>query len=96
MGCGVEIISFKALEKVYRKSKINYYKEHVTPYIHKNRKKFKIYNFKLKKDLSKFRLTVDEIDDLKVVKDVFFQFLDPELIFHFQKLLSYSKKNEIF
>ena len=94
MGCGVEIISFKALEKVYRKSKINYYKEHVTPYIHKNRKKFKIYNFKLK-DLSKFRLTVDEIDDFKVVK-TFFQFLDPELIFHFQKLLSYSKKPEIF
>ncbi len=96
MGCGVEIISFEALEKAYKKSKINYYKEHVTPYIHKNRRKFKIYNFKLKKDLSNFRLTVDEIDDFKVIKDIFSIFR-PSINFSFSKIVKlFKKKPEIF
>ena len=46
-------------------------REHVNPYIVKNPKKFKIYNFRNKKDLSHLRWTVDEKNDLKFVRQIY-------------------------
>ncbi len=43
-------------------------KEHVTTYFYKNYKKFKIFNFFAKKDLSKINLCVDTLEDLKFLK----------------------------
>jgi spore coat polysaccharide biosynthesis protein SpsF len=45
-------------------------REHVTPYIHKNPKKFKISNFENDIDLSKFSWAVDEKDDLSLVQKI--------------------------
>lgn len=71
-GVGCEVFSFKALEKAWLESKWLSEREHVTPYIWKNDKIFKIGRpLKPKKDLSKLRWTVDEKRDLKFVRGVY-------------------------
>ena len=45
-----------------------YDKEHVTTFFYKNYKKFKIVNFKNKKNLSKVKISVDFKKDLKEIR----------------------------
>ena len=66
-GLDLEVFTFNKLNEAFKKAKNSYDREHVTPYIIRNSKK---YNFKLKKDFSSFRLTLDEPIDLKVLKNV--------------------------
>ena len=49
-GMGVEILNFQSLKKANKLTKNSYDKEHVTAYIYKNPKKFKIKNVGLKKN----------------------------------------------
>ena len=69
-GLDVEVFSFDVLEKAWKLAKSKHEREHVTPYILKN-KKFKKYNYVFKKDLSKIRLTIDEKIDLKKLKTIY-------------------------
>lgn len=66
IGMGVEIFSFKALEKNFQNSISTYEKEHVTPYFYKtNPQNFKIIEItkKYETDISNIRLTVDSKED---------------------------------
>ena len=72
-GQDIEIFSFQTLKKTYRNAKLRYEKEHVTPYIIKN-KKFKKYNYENKIDYSKFRWSLDELEDLKVIRLIYAEF----------------------
>ncbi len=67
-GTEVEIFNFKSLEKCWKESKLPSEREHVTPYIYKNEKKFTIFNVQNKKNLSNLRWEVDRIEDLILVK----------------------------
>jgi len=67
-GTEVEIFSFSALENAWKNAKLPSEREHVTPYFYNNKTKFKIFNYKNKTNLSKFRYAVDRIEDLKLVK----------------------------
>ena len=69
-GFDVEVFSFSVLKEIWEKAKIKYDREHVTPFILKNRR-FKKFNYKYKKDLSKLRLTVDENIDLEMIKMIY-------------------------
>ncbi len=66
-GMDVEVFSFKALEKAWREAKLSSEREHVTPYIIKRPRKFRIANVENTEDLSRLRLTVDEPEDLSMV-----------------------------
>lgn len=75
IGQYVEIFSFDALKKCYLQAKSKYDKEHVTPYILKNFKKFKI-GFHSKKIYEKYkikktRLTIDYIEDYLVISKIY-------------------------
>jgi spore coat polysaccharide biosynthesis protein SpsF len=71
-GVGCEVFSFEALKRAWSESKWLSEREHVTPYIWKNDKIFKIGRpLKPKKDLSKLRWTVDEKRDLKFVREIY-------------------------
>ncbi len=63
-GMDVEIFKFSILKKTLKNTKNKYDREHVTPYMQRNKKikKACLYN---SKDLSKIRLTLDTIDDYK-------------------------------
>lgn len=69
-GEDIEIFTMELLSKAWRYAKLPSEREHVTPYLRKNYKKFKIKNFANKKDLSEYRLTVDYKEDLKLIKKI--------------------------
>ena len=70
-GLDIEIFSFETLKKAHDESKWLSEREHVTPYILKNKNKFKIYNYKNKQNLSSLRWCVDEENDLIMIKRIF-------------------------
>ena len=81
-GQDIEIFSFQSLKKTYKNAKLRYEKEHVTPYIIKN-KNFKKYNFENKIDYSKFRWSLDELEDLKVIRLIYAEF-KPNIYFSWE------------
>lgn len=74
-GMDTEIFKFSALKKAIREAKLPSEFEHVTPYIWKNStykggKLFKSDCYKNSIDFSSFRLTVDTIEDFKVIEKI--------------------------
>ncbi len=66
-GSDIEIFDFCSLEKSYKEVFLPSDKEHVTKYLW-NSKKFKCKRIDNNKDLSKYRYTIDTIDDFKLFK----------------------------
>jgi len=66
-GMDIEVFSKPALEDAARNAMLLSEREHVTLYI-RNNKKFKKGSIKAKKDYSGFRLTVDNQDDLAIIR----------------------------
>ena len=62
-GMSVEIFSFNTLKKANRLSTNATEQEHVTPYIYRNPKIFRIKNFKTYKNLNKYRFSIDYWED---------------------------------
>ena len=56
------------LKKLNKEIKKPEYKEYFTRYIKHNKNRFKIINFKHRKDISDLRLTIDEEIDLEVIE----------------------------
>lgn len=73
-GLDTEVFSLKALSIAWKEATWKSEREHVTPYIKKNRKIFKLKNVKNEKDLSTFRWTVDEQADLLFVRALYENF----------------------
>ena len=93
-GTEVEIFLFSALEKAWKNAKKPSEREHVTPYFHNNKEKFKICNIKFTENLSHLRWTVDRENDLKFVKKIILEIKNrPILMQDIIKLI--SRKPEI-
>ena len=94
-GLDVEVFSFNALKRAYNEATESYDLEHVTPYL-KNPEKFKIDVFSNGEDLSSLRWTVDEVDDLEVVRNVVQKF-SPDISFSWNKVHSlYEEEPSLF
>jgi len=70
-GLDVEVLTMYALSNSFFNSTSSFEQEHVTQYIHKNKKNFKIFNIKNNKDLSYYRWTIDTNEDYLFVKEVY-------------------------
>jgi glutamate-1-semialdehyde 2,1-aminomutase len=70
-GLDVEVFRYSALEEAWKESKLPSQLEHVTPYINRQPKKFKIGHYKGDIDLSYLRWTVDEPEDFELVKTIY-------------------------
>lgn len=92
-GLSVEIFSFNALEKNYQNAKLKSEREHVTPYFKKNTSKFHTFNFSYRTNLSHLRWTVDEAQDLKLVRKIY-SLMRPKKIFYLNDILKLLAKNE--
>ena len=66
-GFDIEIFNFKTLSRTFKLTKNKYDLEHVTPFMI-NSRKFKKGNFSLKDNFSKIRVTLDNENDLKVIR----------------------------
>lgn len=90
-GLDTEIFSFDALKKANRYAKLRSEREHVNPYIVKHPQKFKIFNYRYRKDLSHLRWTVDEKRDLKFVRQIYSR-MKPKTLFSMNMVLKIIKK----
>jgi len=77
-GMSVEVFSFDTLKKVQNSKTNNLEKEHVTPYIYRNYKKFKIKNFSIKKNCTNFKFSIDYLEDYKAAKALYKKILNKE------------------
>tara|TARA_B100000029_G_scaffold516834_1_gene635740 strand:+ start:23075 stop:23755 length:681 start_codon:yes stop_codon:yes gene_type:complete len=84
-GFDVEIFDMETLKYAYKNAKSNYDLEHVTPYMLKSRK-VKKGNFKHKKNYAKLRITLDNKDDLKKIRQIAKK-LNPNRYFSWKKML---------
>lgn len=70
-GLDVEVMTFNALRRAWQEARLPSEREHVTPYIHKNPKQFKIGELRCERDLSFLRWTVDEPEDFILVEKIY-------------------------
>ena len=70
-GLDTEVFSFKSLERAWKEAKEGTEREHVTPYIRGNPKKFQITEVKYRKIMGYLRWTVDYPEDFEFVKAIF-------------------------
>ena len=94
-GMDVEVCSFNALQTAWKNASSSFHKEHVMPYIIES-KNFKTVNLANRVDLSDLRLTVDEKEDLTVIKNIFNHFRS-NVNFSLQDIITlYEKNPELF
>ena len=70
-GLDCEVFTFNVLETMEKTTKNSYDREHVTPYIYNNPKKFKIENITSNRDLSDYRWTIDNKEDYEMVNAIY-------------------------
>ena len=93
-GFDVEVFHISTLEKVKKIVKYQHDKEHVTSLLRRE-KKFKKYNFSLKKNYNNMKLSVDTIGDLKNVKKVF-KLLRYDKDFSYKDIIKNKKIQKFF
>ena len=91
-GLDVEIFKFETLKATHNNVKSNYDKEHVTPYIKRN-KIFTKFNLQNSDDLSSIRLTLDEHVDFITIKKIIKVFSNKPN-FNLKDILNLYKKNK--
>lgn len=69
-GMDTEVFSFSALKSAYLEAGTVSEREHVTPFIYRNSERFCIKNYSNKTDESKYRLTVDTLEDFTLISTV--------------------------
>ena len=91
-GLDTEIFSFNTLKHVALNAKLNSEREHVTSYIEKHSELFKIYNFENDTDLSNIRLTVDQKEDLELIRHIY-SMMSPKSNFGLNEILNLISTN---
>ena len=91
-GLDIEVFNYSTLEKANLNAKLPSEREHVTPYITNNPNLFKLHNFKYKRDLSRWRWTVDKQKDLEFARKVYKNFMNNPLV-DYEKIIDYLTYN---
>ena len=95
IGMGVEIVNFESLKKANKLTKNSHEKEHVTAYIYKRPKKFKIKNIGLKKKLLNYRVVLDYAEDFKLISNILKYFSKQKKDFFLKDIIKYIDRNPI-
>lgn len=70
-GLDVEVIRYQVLVQVWQQAHLPSHREHVTLFIRQNPERFKIGKYQNTSDLSGLRWTVDEVDDLELIRTIY-------------------------
>jgi spore coat polysaccharide biosynthesis protein SpsF len=92
-GLDIEIFTFKALEIAWKYAKLKSEREHVTPYIWKNPKKFSLYSYKNTQNLSFYRWTIDYLEDFEFTKKIFEELYPKKKLFLMEDILNLFQTN---
>lgn len=91
-GLDIEVIRFQALERAHVEARLASEREHVTPYVWKNKGFFNMLNFKSERDLKDWRWTVDKPEDLEFMRCVYDHFRDRPLV-PYQEVIAWLDDN---
>lgn len=69
-GMDTEVFSFRALEEASRYATAKPEREHVTPYLYHHPERFRLGNVAMDRDESRYRWTVDTIEDFTLIKKI--------------------------
>ena len=83
-GLDIEVMSFASIERAYNEANLEFDREHVTPYI-RNSDSFSKGSITYTDNLSDQRLSVDELEDLIVVTNIFENFSNLHMIIFFPR-----------
>ncbi|MEK9568704.1 MAG: glycosyltransferase family protein [Alphaproteobacteria bacterium] len=92
-GIDVEVISMSALSVANAEAELVSDREHVTPFIWRNKERFKTKDLKSSPDLSKYRLTVDYQCDYEVAKKIAANF-SPRTNFSYLEIIRYLETDK--
>ncbi len=92
-GLDTEVFTAKALNRAFNEARLPSEREHVTPYIWKNKESFNVRSISHLADLSKMRWSVDDGRDLEFVRKVFSAFACPLRVFYFEEVLEVLSSN---
>jgi len=93
LGMNIEIFSLEALTIADQNAKTVYEREHVTPYIYFNKDRFRVLKKNYYKNLSNIRLTIDELDDFRLMQNVIENLYPNDQYFTLEQILSFLEKN---
>jgi len=93
-GMDVEIFSYNTLEYINRVCKNQLDLEHVTPFIWRKNSFFKLFKCNHKKNLSHYRLTIDYMEDFKLLKKIIIHFMKNKINISLENIDNFLKKNE--
>jgi spore coat polysaccharide biosynthesis protein SpsF len=93
VGLDTEVFSFEAIERAWKDAKLLSEREHVTPFIWKNSKIFKIGHVGYDKDLYYMRWTLDYEKDLLFIREVYKRLSNKGLTFRSGEIISLLEKN---
>ena len=91
-GLDIEIFNFKSLAKAYKYATSAHDKEHVNPYM-KRDKNITKFNLKNEEDLSWLRVTLDEQSDFNLIKKILENFKNKPF-FNLKDLMKFYNKNK--
>lgn len=95
-GNDVEIFTFSALEKSWKEAKLEYQREHTTPYIWENTDIFRIGNVEWETGFEffdKYRLTLDYKEDFELIKAVYENLYPINHSFGVNEIIQFLDKN---
>jgi len=92
-GMGVEIFSHGLLKTISIKAKKPSQREHPTSFIWTQPTKFKIFRIECKKNLKKYRLSLDYEEDFQLIKSVFNGLYDRNKKFGLDEIIDWLDKN---
>ena len=80
-GFDAEVFSRQALERTWREAKLPSEREHVTPFMKKNKDIFKQFNLKNSQNIPISRLTLDREEDLKILRAIVSKISERPILF---------------
>jgi spore coat polysaccharide biosynthesis protein SpsF len=94
-GLDTEVFNFNVLEQAFGEAKEPYQREHVTPFMREQPKRYKLENVEAKKELAhpEFRLTVDAKEDLELTREIYRHLYVPGQIFYTQEIIDLLERN---
>lgn len=93
IGIDIEHFTFKALKLAHKLAITKHEKEHVTVIMKQRPDIFKIKNFKNRQNLTKYRLTVDDMDDFKKARKIFIFYKNKPYI-DYKNIIKFLKNEE--
>jgi glutamate-1-semialdehyde 2,1-aminomutase len=90
-GLDIEVMSFSSLKQAHNETDSKFDREHVTPYI-RNSENFRKDSLTNPEDLSDMRWTVDEPEDLIVIRKIF-EYFSPNILFSWKDVLDLQRGN---